>query len=44
MHYVSNFRDMENGQIVDDQNKNDSNYEKMSKNFEKSIAFKTACI
>ena len=29
--------------IVDDQNKNDSNYEKMSKNFEKSIAFKTAC-
>ena len=29
--------------IVDDQNKDDPNYEKMSKNFEKSIAFKTAC-
>ena len=29
--------------IVDDQNKNDANYERMSKNFEKSIAFKTAC-
>ncbi len=29
--------------IVDDQNKNDANYEKMSRNFEKSIAFKTAC-
>ena len=29
--------------IVDDQNKNDQRYEKMSPNFEKSIAFKTAC-
>ncbi len=29
--------------IVDDQNKNDHKYEKMSPNFEKSIAFKTAC-
>ncbi len=29
--------------IVDDQNKNDKNYEKMSDNFENSIAFKAAC-
>jgi malate synthase len=29
--------------IVDDQNKNDLNYEKMSVNFDSSIAFKTAC-
>ena len=29
--------------IVDEQNKNDSNYEKMYNNFETSIAFKTAC-
>ena len=29
--------------IVDDQNKSDQNYEKMSANFDKSIAFKTAC-
>ena len=29
--------------IVDDQNKSDQRYEKMSPNFEKSIAFKTAC-
>ena len=29
--------------IVDDQNKNDKNYEKMSENFDKSISFKTAC-
>jgi malate synthase len=29
--------------IVDDQNKDDPNYEKMYENFEKSIAFKTAC-
>ena len=29
--------------IVDDQNKSDQSYEKMSPNFEKSIAFKTAC-
>ena len=29
--------------IVDDQNKNDQNYEKMSPNFDNSIAFKTAC-
>ena len=29
--------------IVDDQNRNDPNYEKMSSNFDKSIAFKTAC-
>ena len=29
--------------IVDSQNMNDKNYEKMSPNFDKSIAFKTAC-
>ncbi len=29
--------------IVDDQNKNDKDYEKMSENFEKSTAFRTAC-
>ena len=29
--------------IVDDQNKNDKNYIRMSDNFENSIAFKTAC-
>jgi len=29
--------------IVDDQNKNDSNYVRMSDNFENSIAFQTAC-
>ena len=29
--------------IVDEQNKNDKNYEKMSNNFENSIAFNTAC-
>ena len=29
--------------IVDQQNVNDSNYEKMSDDFENSIAFKTAC-
>ena len=29
--------------IVDDQNKSDPGYEKMSINFDKSIAFKTAC-
>ena len=29
--------------IVDDQNKNDSNYQNMSDNFEKSIAFSAAC-
>ena len=29
--------------IVDDQNKSDPIYEKMSTNFDKSIAFKTAC-
>ena len=29
--------------IVDDQNKNDKNYTRMSDNFENSIAFKTAC-
>ena len=28
---------------VDEQNKNDPNYQKMSENFENSIAFKTAC-
>ena len=28
---------------VDEQNKNDSNYKKMSDNFEKSIAFSAAC-
>ena len=30
-------------EIVDKQNQNDKNYIKMSNNFEKSIAFKTAC-
>ena len=29
--------------IVDDQNKGDKNYQKMSPGFDKSIAFKTAC-
>tara|TARA_B100001057_G_scaffold250170_1_gene250427 strand:- start:19373 stop:21547 length:2175 start_codon:yes stop_codon:yes gene_type:complete len=29
--------------IVDDQNKSDPKYEKMSANFDKSLAFKTAC-
>ena len=29
--------------IVDEQNKNDKNYKKMSNNFENSIAFNTAC-
>ena len=29
--------------IVDDQNKNDPEYKNMSDNFDKSIAFKTAC-
>ena len=29
--------------IVDNQNKNDPNYQKMSENFEKSIAFSAAC-
>ena len=29
--------------IVDDQNKNDPKYEKMSDNFERSIAFSAAC-
>ena len=29
--------------IVDNQNKNDKEYVKMSDNFEKSLAFKTAC-
>ena len=29
--------------IVDDQNKNDNNYQKMSDNFEKSVAFSAAC-
>ena len=29
--------------IVDKQNKNDKKYIKMSDNFEKSLAFKTAC-
>ncbi len=29
--------------IVDEQNKNDKNYEKMSNNYENSIAFNTAC-
>ena len=33
----------EMAKIVDDQNKNDSNYIKMSDDFENSIAFKTAC-
>ena len=30
-------------EIVDDQNKNDSNYVRMSNNFDNSIAFQTAC-
>ena len=29
--------------VVDIQNKNDVNYQNMSPNFDKSIAFKTAC-
>jgi malate synthase len=29
--------------IVDDQNKNDKSYQKMSPNFERSVAFKAAC-
>ena len=29
--------------IVDDQNKHDPNYIRMSENYDKSIAFKTAC-
>ncbi len=29
--------------VVDEQNKNDPNYERMYNNFEKSISFKTAC-
>ena len=29
--------------IVDEQNKNDPNYQKMSDNFDKSIAFSAAC-
>ena len=29
--------------IVDGQNKDDPNYQKMSENFEKSIAFSAAC-
>ncbi len=29
--------------VVDDQNKNDKNYQKMSPHYDKSIAFKTAC-
>ena len=29
--------------IVDDQNKNDPDYQKMSDNFDKSIAFSAAC-
>ena len=33
----------EMAKIVDGQNKNDSNYIKMSDDFENSIAFKTAC-
>ena len=33
----------EMAKIVDDQNKNDTKYVKMSDDFENSIAFKTAC-
>ncbi len=33
----------EMAKVVDKQNENDKNYQKMSKNFEKSLAFKTAC-
>ena len=29
--------------IVDEQNKNDLNYQKMSDNFDKSVAFSAAC-
>tara|TARA_B100000674_G_C37448692_1_gene737260 strand:+ start:9 stop:248 length:240 start_codon:yes stop_codon:yes gene_type:complete len=44
MHFISGFRNIKKmAKIVDDQNRDDQNYEKMSNNFEKSIAFKTAC-
>ena len=33
----------EMAKVVDEQNKNDQRYVKMSDNFEKSLAFKTAC-
>ncbi len=33
----------EMAKVVDEQNKNDINYQKMSEDFEKSLAFKTAC-
>jgi malate synthase len=33
----------EMAKIVDEQNKNDKNYKKMSNNLESSIAFQTAC-
>ena len=33
----------EMAKVVDEQNKNDKNYKKMSDNFDKSLAFKTAC-
>jgi malate synthase len=32
-----------NGKIVDKQNKDDKNYIKMSDDYERSLAFKTAC-
>ena len=33
----------EMAKVVDNQNKNDKNYIKMSDDFEKSLAFQTAC-
>jgi malate synthase len=33
----------EMAKVVDDQNKNDKEYIKMSDNYEKSLAFQTAC-
>ena len=38
--FTNNAKD---SQIVDNQNKNDPGYQKMSDNFEKSIAFSAAC-
>ena len=44
MNHIPSFRNSKKmAKIVDDQNKNDQNYEKMSPNFDNSIAFKTAC-
>jgi malate synthase len=38
---ISIMKDM--AKIVDEQNKNDPNYKKMSDDFDNSLAFKTAC-